>query len=59
MLKKPKSKMKLSRRGTLEDMKDQYTSVELQHKIQDWRETELCLHTHLCWIGRTKIHNVR
>jgi hypothetical protein len=35
--KKPKGKMKLDWRGALEDMKGQYTSVELQHKIQDWR----------------------
>ena len=30
---KPRGKMKLDWRGALEDMKDQYTSVELQHKI--------------------------
>ncbi|MGA9099998.1 MAG: DUF2281 domain-containing protein [Methanotrichaceae archaeon] len=34
---KPKGKMKLDWRGALEDMKDQYSSVELQHKIQEWR----------------------
>lgn len=35
--KKPKGKMKLDWRGALEDMKAQYTSVVLQHKIQEWR----------------------
>ena len=34
---KPRGKMKLDWRGALEDMKDQYTSVERQHKIQEWR----------------------
>ena len=34
---KPKGRMKLDWRGALEDMKEQYTSVELQHKIQEWR----------------------
>ena len=34
---KPKGRLKLEWRGALEDMKDQYTSVELQHKILDWR----------------------
>lgn len=34
---KLKGKMKLDWRGALEDMKNQYTSVELQHKIQEWR----------------------
>ena len=33
--KKPKGKTKLDWRGALEDMKDQYTSMELQHKIHD------------------------
>jgi len=36
-VKNPKGKMKLDWRGALEDMKDQYTSVELQRKIQEWR----------------------
>ena len=34
---KPKGRLKLDWKGALQDMKDQYTSVELQHKIQDWR----------------------
>ncbi len=34
--KKPE-KMKFDWEGALEDMKDQYTSVELQHKISEWR----------------------
>ncbi|GAB4579717.1 MAG: DUF2281 domain-containing protein [Anaerolineales bacterium] len=38
-IKKPKSnrKLKLDWRGALSDMKDQYTSVELQHKILEMR----------------------
>ncbi len=35
--KKPKGKMKLDWRGALEYMKEEYTSVELQHKIQECR----------------------
>ena len=34
---KPKGHLKLDWRGALEGMKDQYTSVELQHKILEWR----------------------
>jgi hypothetical protein len=34
---RPKGRMKLDWRGALEDMREQYTSVELQHKIQEWR----------------------
>ena len=26
--------------GALKDLRDQYTSVELQHKISDWRTEE-------------------
>jgi hypothetical protein len=34
---KPKGKMKLKWRGALRDMRDQYTSVELQHKLlESW-----------------------
>jgi hypothetical protein len=29
--------MKLEWRGALQDMKDEYTSVDLQHKILEWR----------------------
>jgi hypothetical protein len=32
--------LKLDWRGALEDMKNEYTSVELQHKISDWRAEE-------------------
>ena len=32
---RPKGRMKLDWRGALEDMKEQYTSVDLQHKIQE------------------------
>ena len=35
---KPKGRLKLDWSGALEDMKAQYTSVELQHKILEWRE---------------------
>ena len=34
---KRKGRMKLGWRGALQDMKDKYTSVELQHKILGWR----------------------
>ncbi len=34
---KRKGRMKLEWRGALEDMKEKYTSVELQHKILEWR----------------------
>lgn len=32
-----KRKMKLNLRGALSDLKTQYTSVELQHKANEWR----------------------
>jgi len=35
-VRKPKRELKLDWRGALSDMKDQYTSVELQHKALDW-----------------------
>ena len=35
---KPKGRLKLDWWGALEDMKDQYTLVEPQHKILEWRE---------------------
>ena len=34
---KPKGKPKFDWEGALEDLRDQYTSVELQHKIAEWR----------------------
>jgi hypothetical protein len=34
---KRKERLKLDWKGALQDMKDQYTSVELQHKILEWR----------------------
>jgi hypothetical protein len=37
---KPRRPLKLDWRGALEDMKDEYTSVELQHKISEWRTEE-------------------
>ena len=38
--KKPKGDLKLDWIGALEDMNDQYSSVELQHKILDWWDEE-------------------
>jgi len=35
-VKKNKGRMKLDWWGALRDMKDEYTSVELQHKALDW-----------------------
>jgi hypothetical protein len=29
--------MRLDWRGLLRDMRDEYTSVELQHKLSEWR----------------------
>jgi len=33
---RPKGPFKLDWRGALRDLRDQYTSVELQHKITEW-----------------------
>jgi len=38
--KKPKGGLKLDWIGALQDMSDQYSSVELQHKIPDWWDEE-------------------
>ena len=38
--KKPSCDLKLDWIGALEDMGDQYSSVELQHKILDWWDEE-------------------
>ncbi len=35
--KKPTGKLKFAWAGALKDLRDQYTSVELQHKISEWR----------------------
>ena len=35
-VRKPKGQFKLDWRGALEDMRDQYTSVDLQHKALEW-----------------------
>jgi galactose-1-phosphate uridylyltransferase len=35
--KKPRRKLKMNWAGALKDLKSKYTSVELQHKILDWR----------------------
>ena len=34
---KSKGKLKLDWAGALKDLRDKYTSVELQHKISEWR----------------------
>jgi len=39
-VKKPLGDLKLDWIGALEDMSDQYSSVELQHKILDWWDEE-------------------
>ena len=36
-LKRPKGKPNFNWAGALKEFRDQYTSVELQHKISDWR----------------------
>jgi hypothetical protein len=38
--KRPKHQPTFSWAGALKDLRDQYTSVELQHKISDWRVKE-------------------
>ena len=35
--KKPRGKPKFDWAGTLKDLGEKYTSVELQHKISEWR----------------------
>jgi hypothetical protein len=35
--KKPLGKLKMDWAGALKDLRDKYTSVELQHKISEWR----------------------
>jgi hypothetical protein len=35
-------KMKLDWRGALGDMRDEFTSVELQHAISKWRQKHAC-----------------
>lgn len=39
-MRKMRRPLKLDWRGALEDMRDEYTSVELQHKISEWRAEE-------------------
>jgi len=36
----PAGQFKLDWRGALRELRDQYTSVELQHKIAEWREED-------------------
>ena len=38
--KKPRGKLKFDWEGALEDLRDQYTSVELQHQVSEWRAEE-------------------
>jgi len=33
---KPRGKLKFNWEGALQDLRDQYTSVELQHKALEW-----------------------
>jgi len=33
---KPKGKLKFGWEGALKDLRDKYTSVELQHKVLEW-----------------------
>jgi hypothetical protein len=35
--KKSRGKLKMGWAGALKDLRDKYTSVELQHKISEWR----------------------
>lgn len=35
--KRPSGRLKFDWAGALKDLRDQYTSVELQHKISEWR----------------------
>jgi hypothetical protein len=37
---KPRGKLKFDWEGALEDLRDQYTSVELQHQVFEWRTEE-------------------
>jgi hypothetical protein len=37
---KPRTKMKLDWAGCLKDLRDQYTSVELQKEVNRWREAD-------------------
>lgn len=34
---KPQRKLKMNWAGALKDLRNRYTSVELQHKISEWR----------------------
>ena len=36
-VRRPRGKPKFDWAGALKDLRDQYTSVELQHKISEWR----------------------
>ncbi|TEU12057.1 MAG: DUF2281 domain-containing protein [Anaerolineales bacterium] len=35
-MRRPKGPLKLDWRGALRDLRDQYTSVTLQHKVLEW-----------------------
>lgn len=34
--KRPRSKVKVTYRGILKDLRDKYTSVQLQHRVMEW-----------------------
>lgn len=40
-MRKPIRPFKLDWRCALDDMRDEYTSVELQHKISEWRAEDI------------------
>jgi hypothetical protein len=40
--KRPVGKMRLDWRGALSDLRDEFTSVELQHAILEWRKKHAC-----------------
>lgn len=40
-VRKPGAKLKLNWRGALRDWRDQYTSVDLQHKALEWWESDV------------------
>ena len=41
-IQKPTGTMKLTWRGALSDLRDEFTSVELQHAMLEWRKKHAC-----------------
>lgn len=39
-LKRPRGKPEFGWAGALKDMREHYTSLELQHKVSEWRRNE-------------------